>query len=112
MLFSTGPGNALLNDWCERHLDEALDRDGALAARGVLDAEAFMKLALNTYFEQPVPKSLDRNTFSTTALEGLSPEDGAATLVHFTATSIARGVGHVPERPVLYVICGAAAIIR
>lgn len=104
--FDTGPGNALLNDWCERHLDEALDRDGALAARGVLDAEAFMKLALNTYFEQPVPKSLDRNTFSTAALEGLSPEDGAATLVHFTATSIARGVGHVSERPALYVICG------
>ena len=104
--FDTGPGNALLNDWCERHLDEALDRDGALAARGVLDSEAFMKLALNSYFEQPVPKSLDRNTFSTGALEGLSPEDGAATLVHFTATSIARGVGHVPERPALYVICG------
>jgi anhydro-N-acetylmuramic acid kinase len=36
----------------------------------------------------------------------LSPEDGAATLVHFSATSIARGVGHVPERPALYVICG------
>lgn len=104
--FDTGPGNALLNDWCERHLDEALDRDGALAGRGVLDAEAFMKLALNGYFEQPVPKSLDRNTFNMAALEGLSPEDGAATLVHFTATSIARGVGHVPQRPALYVICG------
>jgi len=104
--FDTGPGNALLNDWCERHLDEPLDRDGALAARGTLDGDAFMALALSPYFEKPVPKSLDRNAFDIAVLKGLSPEDGAATLVHFTATSIARGVGHLPERPVLYVICG------
>ncbi|MCB1381128.1 MAG: anhydro-N-acetylmuramic acid kinase [Alphaproteobacteria bacterium] len=104
--FDTGPGNALLNDWCERHLDEAIDRDGALAARGVLDMEAFMHLATNPYFERPAPKSLDRNAFDVSVLNGLSPEDGAATLVHFTATSIARSVGHVPDRPVVYVICG------
>ena len=40
------------------------------------------------------------------ALQGLSAQDGAATLTHFTATSIARGIGHVPERPAVYVICG------
>jgi anhydro-N-acetylmuramic acid kinase len=104
--FDTGPGNALLNDWCERHLGEAMDRDGALAARGVLDGKAYMALAMNRYFERPVPKSLDRNAFDVSCLEGLSPEDGASTLVHFTATSIARGVGHLPARPVLYIICG------
>lgn len=104
--FDTGPGNALLNDWCERHLDMPFDRDGALAAAGVLDARAFMALASSPYFEKPVPKSLDRNGFDVTVLEGLSAADGAATLTHFTATSIARGMGHLPERPVLHVICG------
>jgi anhydro-N-acetylmuramic acid kinase len=104
--FDTGPGNALLNDWCERHTDVPFDRDGALAASGVLDTEAFMALATSRYFEKPAPKSLDRNGFDISMLEGLSPADGAATLTHFTATSIARGVGHVPERPRLYVICG------
>jgi anhydro-N-acetylmuramic acid kinase len=104
--FDTGPGNALLNDWCERHLDQPFDRDGELAAKGILDAKAFKALALDSYFELPVPKSLDRNAFDVSVLEGLSPEDGAATLTHFTATSIARGVAHVPERPKLYVITG------
>ncbi len=104
--FDTGPGNALLNDWCERHTDVPFDRDGALAARGVLDANAFMALARSPYFEKLAPKSLDRNGFDVSALEGLTPEDGAATLTHFTATSIARAVGHVPERPKAYVICG------
>lgn len=104
--FDTGPGNALLNDWCERHTDVPFDRDGALAARGVLDTKAFMALALSPYFEKPVPKSLDRNGFDVTVLDGLSPQVGAATLTHFTATSIARGIGHLPERPKTYVICG------
>jgi len=104
--FDTGPGNALLNDWSERHTDQPIDRDGALAARGTLDARVFMTLAQNRYFEKPAPKSLDRNAFDVSCLEGLSPEDGAMTLVHFTATSIARGVGHLPERPGLYIICG------
>lgn len=104
--FDTGPGNALLNDWCERHTDLPYDRNGALAAQGVLDAKAFTALALSPYFEKSVPKSLDRNGFDISVLEGLTPEDGAATLTSFTATSIARGVGHVPERPKAYVICG------
>lgn len=108
--FDTGPGNALLNDWCLRHLDEPMDRSGALAARGVLDSRAFMALALNPYFEKRAPKSLDRNAFEVSVLEGLTPEDGAATLVHFTATSIARGIGHVPERPELYIICGGGRL--
>ena len=104
--FDTGPGNALLNDWCEHHTDVPFDRDGALAAQGVLDAKAFMSLALSSYFDKPVPKSLDRNGFDVSVLEGLSPQDGAATLTHFTATSIARSVSHLPERPKTYVICG------
>ncbi|MGH6821243.1 MAG: anhydro-N-acetylmuramic acid kinase, partial [Methylocella sp.] len=108
--FDTGPGNALLNDWCEKYTGEPLDRGGKLATRGVLDAKSFMTLALNSYFEKPVPKSLDRNAFDVSCLEGLSPEDGAATLTHFTATSIARGVGHLAERPKLYVICGGGRL--
>ena len=106
LAFDTGPGNALLNDWSERHVGEAMDLDGKLAARGVLDGKACMTLALHPYFEKPIPKSLDRNAFDVSCLEGLSPEDGAATLVHFTATSIARGVSHLPARPKAYLICG------
>ena len=104
--FDTGPGNALLNDWCERHTDEPLDRNGALAAAGFLDGPAFVTLAEHPYFEKPAPKSLDRNAFDVSCLGGLSPADGAMTLVHLTATSIARAPAWVPERPQLWIICG------
>jgi anhydro-N-acetylmuramic acid kinase len=108
--FDTGPGNALLNDWCEWHADVPFDRDGRLAAQGVLDARSFTALAMSPYFEKPAPKSLDRNGFDVSVLEGLSPADGAATLTHFTTTSIARAAGHVPERPRLWVLCGGGRL--
>jgi anhydro-N-acetylmuramic acid kinase len=108
--FDTGPGNALLNDWCERHTGEPMDRDGALAAKGVLDRAAFLALAQTPYFEKPAPKSLDRNAFSLAALDGLSPADGARTLVHFTATAIARSPAWFPERPKLWIICGGGRL--
>ena len=110
MAFDTGPGNALLNDWCERHTDQPYDRNGELAARGGLDARAFAALAASPYFERPAPKSLDRNGFDVSVLAGLSPENGAATLTHFTATSIARGAGHVRERPKLWIVCGGGRL--
>lgn len=104
--FDTGPGNALLNDWCERHTDVSFDRDGVLAARGHVDADALRQLLNHNYFATAAPKSLDRNAFDATWLDGLSVEDGAATLTRFTAESIARSAVLVPEAPRLYVVCG------
>jgi anhydro-N-acetylmuramic acid kinase len=106
LAFDTGPGNALMDDWALEHTGEPCDRDGRLAAAGMLDATAFKILALHPYFERPVPKSLDRNAFDVRCLEGLSAADGAATLLHFTATSIARAAGWFPAPPALWVACG------
>lgn len=108
--FDTGPGNALLNDWCERHVGEPFDRNGALAAKGFLNGPAFKTLALHPYFERPAPKSLDRDAFDISCLDGLSPADGAMTLVHFTATAIARAPAWVPERPKIWVVTGGGRL--
>jgi len=106
LAFDTGPGNALMDDWALRHTGAPCDREGKLAGAGLLDADAFKALATNPYFEQAVPKSLDRNAFDVSCLEGLSPADGMATLLHFTATSIARAAGWFPAPPTMWVICG------
>ena len=63
--FDTGPGNALLNDWCERHTDVPFDRDGALAARGRV-ATAVLGQLLNHLFctaraQIPRPQCLRRS---------------------------------------------------
>ncbi len=104
--FDTGPGNALLDDWVLRHLGTDCDRDGALARSGHVDEARLARLLDHAYFAAPAPKSLDRNDFSLDVLDGLSPEDGAATLVAFTSAAVARAVAHLPAAPASWVVCG------
>ena len=58
------------------------------------------------YFALPAPKSLDRNAFSRAPVEALSTEDAAATLVAFTAETIASALRRTPAVPRLAVVCG------
>lgn len=104
--FDTGPGNALLDDWMARHTGASVDTDGRAAAAGRIDEGALTTLLTHAHFGGLPPKSLDRNAFSSAPLEGLSLEDGAATLTAFTAASIARAREHFPEQPRLWVISG------
>jgi anhydro-N-acetylmuramic acid kinase len=87
-------------------MGEPFDRDGARAATGKLDTSALGTLLSHPYFAKPAPKSLDRNDFDVSCLKGLCPADGAATLTHFTAVSLARAIDHFPEPPKAWIICG------
>ncbi len=69
LAFDTGPGNALLNDWCMKRLGKAFDEGGKLAASGRVDKGALAQLLGDSYFELPPPKSLDRNSFAGLKLE-------------------------------------------
>lgn len=107
--FDTGPGNALIDDWLRRHTGAAHDEGGALAAAGSVDEAALAALMAHSYFAAPPPKSLDRDDFAIHAegvVTGLSPADGAATLTAFTAASVARGLAHLPQRPVRCLVAG------
>ena len=88
----TGPGNGPLDDWLHQHTGAPFDRDGAMALSGTVAEDRLAALMADPYFARPAPKSLDRLHFSApiaNALMGLSPADGAATLVAFTAAAIA-----------------------
>ena len=91
--FDTGPGNGPLDDWIARRAGAAFDRDGAIARSGQVDAAVLNRLLADPYFSRPPPKSLDRLDFAASLaasrLEDLSPADGAATLVAFTAAAVA-----------------------
>jgi anhydro-N-acetylmuramic acid kinase len=104
--FDTGPGNALINDWCERHTGIAQDTGGALALKGTVNEELLYAALENAYFDRPPPKSLDRNAFARVKLDGLSVEDGAATLTEFTVSSIMLAKDWCPEPPGKWIICG------
>lgn len=105
----TGPGNALLDDFMLRMTSEAVDRDGGMAAKGRVD-EAWIARAMQLpFFSQPAPKSLDRNDFAAIKLDGMTTEDGAATLTAFTATSIAHTASQLPTRPATWIVVGGGA---
>lgn len=97
----TGPGGALLDDWVLQRTGEPYDKDGRLGAQGVVDEICVEQWLTHPYFAKPAPKSLDRNDFSTLLkdIEGLSPADGAATLVELTARSIVHALTQMPAKP-------------
>lgn len=102
----TGPGNALINDWVERHTGHAMDEGGALANAGKVNREALEAMLDHGYFALPLPKSLDRDDFDPAPVEGLSLEDGAATLTAFTSSAVARVVSQLPQAPRRWLITG------
>lgn len=104
--FDTGPGNALVDDWVRRHEGRLYDEDGVLARAGRVDASVLARLLDHSYFDRTAPKSLDRDAFCATVVDGLSAADGAATLTEFTAEAVARARKHFPAPPRRWLISG------
>jgi anhydro-N-acetylmuramic acid kinase len=102
----TGPGNALIDDWMKKHTGDARDEGGRLGQAGLVDVSVVAQFLGDAFFEQPAPKSLDRNSFAGISLDGLSVADGAATLTAVTARSISLSAKQMPEEPKAWVICG------
>ncbi|WP_137134091.1 anhydro-N-acetylmuramic acid kinase [Rhizobium sp. FKY42] len=97
--FDTGPANAPINDWIKQHGRGDMDRDGLIAASGTVNEERLHQLLQHPYLTANFPKSLDRFDFGASMAEGLSLEDGAATLTAFTASAVGKALDLLPERP-------------
>jgi anhydro-N-acetylmuramic acid kinase len=106
LAFDTGPGNALLDSWVMRHIGAPRDQDGRLAAVGQVQQQIVDRFLQAPYFERPPPKSLDRDDFDLTFLNGVSPADGAATLCAVTAAAVAQARSHLPAAPDRWLVCG------
>lgn len=118
--FDTGPGNVLLDTWIGKQRQERFDRDGEWAASGTCSEPLLEKLMRETYLNQAPPKSTGRELFCLDWLEhNLSAEFGnlpaadiQATLVEFTAASIASALQrHTVPVDEMYV-CGGGAYNR
>lgn len=108
LAFDTGPGNALLDDWMLEKTGRPMDEEGRMARSGKVDGAVLSEWMRDPYFAKAPPKSLDRIGFATPGLEGLSVEDGAATLTAFTVNSILKAADFFPERPRRWIVCGGA----
>ena len=106
LAFDTGPGNALIDDWVASHCSEPFDRDGVIAAGGTVDTARLEALMAHAYFERVPPKSLDRDDFSISAVQDLSPANAAATLTAFTVAAVERAVEYLPAPPHRWIVTG------
>lgn len=113
----TGPGNALMDAWTDRHLGRPLDADGRWAASGRVHPELLDEMLRDAYFARPAPKSTGREYFNLAWLddqlarqsESIAPADVQATLCELTAITIADAiVRHGPGDEEL-LLCGGGA---
>src|SRR5262249_43389391 len=106
LAFDTGPGNAMIDDWMQRRRGLARDDDGGLAATGRVEGDVLKAYLRHPYFGLPPPKSLDRNAFAPSLVQGPRDAGGAGAPTAFTVESIARAREHFPEQPRLWVVAG------
>lgn len=108
--FDTGPGNGLIDDWVRLHTGENYDKDGQMAAGGLLQEKILAQMLNHPFFSLSLPKSLDRYDFDLAPLRGVNAEDGAATLTSFTARSIALAQSFLPVSPKNWIVCGGGRL--
>ena len=112
-----GPGNALMDFWCQQHTGQTFDRDGQWAASGQVIPALLSALLAEPYLHAQPPKSTGRDLFNPTWLaQHLVPHSAAAaadvqaTLCEFTAQACAQDVRRrAPEAREL-IVCGGGAL--
>jgi anhydro-N-acetylmuramic acid kinase len=114
--FDCGPGNALLDHWVERHLQQPYDAGGGFARQGQVLPALLHDLLNEPYFDLAPPKSTGRDLFNTTWLNrklaahaAQTPADVQATLTALTAMAIARDIARHAADCTTVFVCGGGA---
>ncbi|HEY0860510.1 anhydro-N-acetylmuramic acid kinase [Pseudoxanthomonas sp. F37] len=110
--FDTGPANALMDAWCERHTGRAYDADGAFAASGQVNAALLARLLAEPWFALPPPKSTGREHFHLDWLQArmdgtvVPAADVQATLLDLTARTVADALQMTQPDTRRVLVCG------
>ncbi|HLP82694.1 MAG TPA: anhydro-N-acetylmuramic acid kinase [Nitrosomonas sp.] len=112
--FDCGPGNILMDAWCQRHRAQHFDKDGQWAASGEVIPELLVKFLENPFFASLPPKSTGRELFNLEWVQGClcgneKNEDVQATLLQLTVETIVQSIQvHCSGASEIYV-CGGGA---
>lgn len=116
MGFDCGPGNVLIDTWCQQQRHQAFDAAGAWAASGQIHAGLLSTLLAEPYFALPAPKSTGRDLFNPAWLQtrlarhpGLAAQDIQATLTELTARACAECVSSYALNSKSILVCGGGA---
>jgi anhydro-N-acetylmuramic acid kinase len=114
--FDCGPGNAMMDAWCQRHRGLAFDAGGAWAAEGQVLSDLLQAMLAAPFFALPPPKSTGRDLFSPDWLDAqlrdfadAAPADVQATLTELTASTCATAVKTYGACSQQLIVCGGGA---
>ena len=113
--FDCGPGNLLVDLWCQRHRGDAFDAGGAWAAGGQVDQPLLQRLLAEPYFARMPPKSTGRDLFDAAWLDArlagaaVAAQDVQATLAELTAASAAQALLRLAPATRRLLVCGGGA---
>jgi anhydro-N-acetylmuramic acid kinase len=106
----SGPGNALLDSYCQKFLDQDYDRNGLLARKGKVHKASLNKMLAHPFFKKRPPKSTGKEIFNIRfipkSLLQQSPESILATLTELTAKTIVQAIKHKQQSINEIIVCG------
>ena len=118
--FDCGPGNALMDGWCQRYTGQPYDDGGRFAASGRVLQPLLQRLLAEPFFAQEPPKSTGRDLFhadwlaahlaATAEAAQATPADIQATLTELTAASCADAVRRWGRGGSALLVCGGGAL--
>ncbi len=114
--YDTGPGNMLMDAWCEKHTGQGFDKDAGFALQGTVNQALLGQLMQEPYLTLSAPKSTGRELFNIDWLQSrlanhqLNAADVQRTLCEYSAVTIANEVekftyGTAPQ----LLVCGGGA---
>lgn len=109
--YDVGPGNCLMDAWIRQQLQQPYDKQGAWALSGKVIEQSLNSMMQDPFFQQSPPKSLGKEYFSNQWLarhfaSDAVAEDVQATLLEFTARSIAESIKQQDPRLKQVFVCG------
>lgn len=119
--FDCGPGNALMDGWCERHTGRPYDDDGRWAAGGQVNAELLHHMLEEPFFAKAPPKSTGRDLLHLSWVERalaslpmdaerpLNPQSVQATLAELTAQCAVTALRRHADGVQTLLVCGGGA---
>ena len=106
----SGPGNALLDSYCQKFLNKGYDRNGLLARKGKVHKASLRKMLAHPFFVKRQPKSTGKEIFNLRFIPknllNQSHEDILATLTEVTALTIARAIKQKEKSINEIIACG------
>ena len=112
--YDIGPGNCLVDAWCQRKLNKPYDDKGHWAKTGELNRQLLKRLLNEPYFYVEPPKSSGKELFNLDwleknvveyKLETMNPQDVQRTLLELTAVTISASVKNTPKISTI-IVCG------